>query len=361
MMKWIKRIGPLLLVLMLFTGCQTSKDEVKNKYKNVFFDYFDTVTTVIGYADSEEEFDGYFREIESQYKIYHELYDIYTDYDGVNNVKMINDKAGIEPVKVDEKIIDMILFSKEWYGKTNGKANIAMGSVLELWHETREAASMDPEEARLPSMEELKEASLHTNLDDVVVNEEESTVFLKDPDMRLDVGAVAKGYATEKITDYMKEKGYTSFIISAGGNVKTMDKPLDGVRKTWGVGIENPDPTFFKDMESLDTLFGNNIAVVTSGDYQRYYMVEDKKYHHLIDNETLMPGTTFKAVTVIMEDSGEADFMSTTVFLSTLEEGKKLLEEIGDAYAVWVTHDNEIIVSDGIEKYLKSLGASSTK
>ncbi len=359
MMKWTKRLTPLLVVLMILSGCQ--KEVTKDKFKNEFFDYFDTVTTVIGYADSQEEFDKYFNEIEGEYKIYHELYDIYNNYDGVNNIKSINDKAGVEPVKVDDKIIDMILFSKEWFNKTNGKANIAMGSVLELWHDTREAASSDPEGARLPIMAELQEAKLHTNLDDVIVNQEEGTVFLKDPKMRLDVGAVAKGYATEKITDYMREKGYSSFIISAGGNVKAMDKPQDKNREKWGIGIQNPDNTFFKDMESLDTVFGNNISVVTSGDYQRYYYVGDKAYHHIIDSETLMPGEDFKAVTVIMEDSGVADFMSTTVFLSSLDEGKKMLEDLGEAYAVWITHDNEIIVSDGLDKYLKSLGATNTK
>ncbi len=362
MMRWIRRISPLLVVLMILTGCQgTAKEEIKNKYSNQFFEYFDTITNVIGYADSQEEFDGYFEEIKAEYKTYHELFDIYNSYDGINNIKTINEKAGIEPVKVDSKIIDMILFSKEWFGKTNGKANIAMGSVLELWHETREDAESNPEDAKLPDLKELQEASLHTNLDDVIVNVEESTVFLKDPKMRLDVGAVAKGYATERVTDHMREKGYSSFIISAGGNVKALDKPMDGTREKWGIGIQNPDATFFTDMESLDTVFGNNISVVTSGDYQRFYMVGGKAYHHIIDNETLMPGDHFKAVTVIMEDSGLADFMSTTVFLSSLEDGKKMLEDLGDAYGVWVTQDNEIILSDGMDKYLKSLGATNAK
>lgn len=358
MIKWIKRISPLLVLLMVLTACQP-KVEVKERYTKRFFDYFDTVTTVIGYADSEEEFNAYFDEIEAEYKVYHELYDIYNNYDGVNNIKTINDNAGIAPVKVDDKIIDMILFSKEWYEKTNGKANIAMGSVLNLWHETREAGSDDPDNAVLPSLEELKEANEHTNLDEVIIGEEENTVFLKDPAMRLDVGAVAKGYATERITDHMVDKGFKSFIISAGGNVKSIGRPLDESKAKWGIGIQNPEPAFFVNMDSLDTVFGNDVSVVTSGDYQRYYYVGDKAYHHIIDNETLMPGDEFKAVTVIMEDSGLADFMSTTVFLSSLEEGKKMLSEIEGAYGVWVTKDNEILLSDGLELYLKSLGATN--
>ncbi|NLB20331.1 MAG: FAD:protein FMN transferase, partial [Clostridium sp.] len=263
MMKWIKKISPLLLILVVLTGCQP-KVESKDQYRNEFFEYFDTVTIVIGYTDSQEQFNTYFDEIKSEFKTYHELYDIYNNYDGVNNVKTINDQAGIAPVKVDDKIIDMILFSKEWYEKTNGKANIAMGSVLNLWHETRDAGKDDPDNAALPLIEDLEEANKHTNLDDVIINMEEKTVFLKDPDMLLDVGAVAKGYATEMITDYMKEEGFESFIISAGGNVKSIGKPLDGVREKWGVGIQNPDTSFFVNMDSLDTVFGNDISVVTS-------------------------------------------------------------------------------------------------
>ena len=131
MKKCIKIISSLLLAAVVITGCQTApKEEVKTKYQDTFFEYFDTVTTVIGYADTQEEFDAYFTEIKDEFKRLHELFDIYNTYEGVNNLKTINDHAGKEPVKVDQTIIDLLKFSKEWYGKTNGKANIAMGSVL---------------------------------------------------------------------------------------------------------------------------------------------------------------------------------------------------------------------------------------
>lgn len=359
MRRITKIIAPLLLILLVITGCQAEpKGEVKTKYQNSFFEYFDTVTTVIGYTDTQEEFNGYFSEIEAEFKRYHELYDIYNTYEGINNIKTINDNAGIAPVEVDERIIDLILFSKEWYEKTTGKANIAMGSVLRVWSAYREEAENNPNDAKLPPMEELEAKNMHTDIDKVIVDEEAGTVFLEDPDMSLDVGAVAKGFATEQIADLMREKGFTSLIISAGGNVKALDQPLDGLRERWGIGIQNPDESVFTDSPSLDTVFANNIAVVTSGDYQRFYVVDGEKYHHLIDAETLMPGTQFKAVTVVMEDSGLADFMSTTLFLSSLEEGKEMLKLIEGAHAIWVTHDNEIIISEGFESMLKSGGAS---
>jgi thiamine biosynthesis lipoprotein len=358
MKRKISTIIQILLVTVLFTACQSEKKVEYTKFQNTFFEYFDTVTTVIGYTKTEEEFNAYYTEIQNQFKEYNELYNIYNDYPGVNNIKTINENAGIAPVKVDQRIIDLILFSKEWYEKTNGKTNIAMGSVLSIWHDYRDEGEDDLANAKLPPMEELVAASEHMDINKVEVNEEEGTVYLSDPLMRLDVGSVAKGYATEQIGEMMREKGFTSLIISAGGNVKALDKPLDEIRDRWGIGIQNPDESVFSDGATLDTVFGNNISVVTSGDYQRYYVVGDKKYHHLIDGETLMPGTKFKAVSVVVKDSGLADFLSTTLFLSTLEEGKEILSSIDGAYAIWVDTNNEIFISDGFETMLKSKGAS---
>lgn len=358
MKRRISIIIQILLVTVLFTACQSEKKVEYTKYQNTFFEYFDTVTTVIGYTKTEEEFNGYYTEIQNQFKEYNELYDIYNDYPGVNNIKTINDNAGVAPVKVDQRIIDLVLFSKEWYKKTNGKTNIAMGAVLSIWHDYRDEGEDDPVNAQLPPMEELVAASEHVDINKVIVNEQDSTVYLSDPLMKLDVGSVAKGYAAEKIGETMRGKGFTSMIISAGGNVKALDKPLDGIRDRWGIGIQNPDESVFKDGATLDTVFGNNISVVTSGDYQRFYFVGDKKYHHLIDGDTLMPGTNFKAVSVVVKDSGLADFLSTTLFLSTLEEGKEILSTIDGAYAIWVDNDNKIFISDGFETMLKSKGAS---
>lgn len=358
MKKSIKMIIPILLMAILVTGCQSEKKVEYTKHQNTFFEYFDTVTTVIGYTETEAEFNAYYEEIQAQYKEYHELYDIYNDYPGVNNIKTVNDNAGIAPVKVDKKIIDLVKFSKEWYEKTNGKTNIALGPVLDIWHDYRDEGISDQAVAKLPPMEELEAANEHTDISKVIVDEENSTIYLEDPLMRLDVGSVAKGYTTEAVGEAMRAKGFTSLIISAGGNVKAMDKPLDDVRDRWGIGIQNPDESVFTDSPSLDTVFGNNISVVTSGDYQRYYIVDDKMYHHLIDGETLMPGKLYKSVTVVVKDSGLADFMSTTLFLSTVEEGKAILKNIEGAQAIWVTKDNEIIISDGLETMLKSKGAS---
>lgn len=361
MRKLVIALMAVLVAAGIFTGCGEKEPEPTvsyTKYSNTFFDAFDTVITVIGYTETEEEFNEYYEDIRTQFGEYHRLYDIYNTYAGINNLKTINDNAGKEPVKVDKKIIDMLKFAKEWYDKTGGRTNIALGAMLSIWSDYRNEGMDDPMNAKLPPMDELEAAMEHVDITKVIIDEANSTVYLEDPEMRLDVGAVAKGYATEMIGEDMRNKGFTSLILSAGGNVKALDKPLDNIRDRWGVGIQNPDESIVGEDATLDTVFLNNLCVVSSGDYQRYYIVDEKKYHHLIDPTTLMPGDYFKAVSIITPNSGVADFLSTTVFLMDIEEGKKLIATIPDTYAYWVTMEGEVVISEGLEKMLKSKGAS---
>ncbi|MGB4439512.1 MAG: FAD:protein FMN transferase [Sedimentibacter sp.] len=364
----MKKIIPLILtgilIFAFFTGCEKQNQEpetekVYEKYSSTFLDTFDTVTQVVGYTETEEEFNGYAEKIHDRMLKLHKLYDKYNDYEGINNIKTINDNAGVQPVKVDKDIIDLIIFAKDMYENVGKQTNIAMGSVLEIWHDYRDEAEADPANAKIPPMDILLAANEHTDLNKVMVDVENSTVYLDDPLMSLDVGAVAKGYATEVVCQEIINEGFTSGIISAGGNIRTFGKPLDGIRNKWGVGIQNPDSVIGNSEESvLETIFTNDTSVVTSGDYQRFYMVGDKIIHHLIDPKTLMPGDYFRAVSILAENSGEADFLSTTVFLLPYEEGKDLVESLDGVEALWIFKDGTIEVTDGMKEIMKSYGAS---
>ncbi len=165
------------------------------RYEATFLTLFDTVTTIKGYAADEAGFQAMAQEIHDGLLEYHQLYDIYNEYPGVVNLKTVNDAAGGPPVKVEQPILDLLLFCREVYTETEGRVNAAMGSVLSLWHEAREAGINDPEHAALPDRAALEEAALHTDFSAVVIDEEASTVQITDPETRLDVGAIAKGYA----------------------------------------------------------------------------------------------------------------------------------------------------------------------
>ncbi|MGI6631554.1 MAG: FAD:protein FMN transferase [Bacillota bacterium] len=355
----------LVLVALLFVAYRAyvGRGPQYTKFSDGFFDTFDTVITVVAYAKSEAEFRSFFEDFHARFKELHQLYDIYNDYPGINNVKTINDNAGIKPVKVPKEIIDLILFSKDWYERTGGQTNIAMGSVLRIWHDYRQQGTENPEAARIPPMEDLVDASLHTDLDKVIVDVENSTVYLEDPRMSLDVGAVAKGYATELVAEEFKAKGLESALISSGGNIRAIGKPLDGVRERWGVGIQNPDAPVFSDGEEnlLDVVFITDAGIASSGGYQRNYVAEGRVLHHLVDPKTLMPADYFQAVTVKTSHAGVADFLSTAIFLLPYEESRALAESLEGVDVIWVMPDGEIRATPGMEKIMRSKGATGAK
>ena len=338
----------MAVLILIFSSCQNTENQKFEKFTAYYFDYFDTATTIVGYAESREEFDAVASNIAAELAEYHRLYTIYTRYDGLNNLSTVNSTDG--NVEVDEKIIDMLLFAKDAYNLTDGNTNVAMGSVLSLWHSARTHGERHPESAVLPDMEKLKVASLHTDISNVVIDEQNNTVTLLDPDMSLDVGAVAKGYAVEMVAQSLEKKGISGYLLNVGGNVRAVGLRPDGTK--WTVGIENPDAAGETDAY-LAYLAVENEAVVTSGSYQRYYYVDGKAYHHIIDPETLMPGENFRSVSVVCKSSATGDALSTALFCMTQEEGGTLVESLDNVEAMWVLPSGEIKYSSGFEKYTK--------
>lgn len=335
------------LIVTFFSGCEKKA----TKFTTYSFDYFDTVTTIVGYEKTQEEFDAKCKEIKALLEEYHKLYDIYHSYEGINNLYTVNSLVDgkHQPVKVDKKIINLIQFAEEMYYFTDGKLNIAMGSVLRMWHDYREQGTDNPKDAKLPDMELLKKANEHTIFDNIIVNKSESTVYLADDEMFLDVGAVAKGYVAERVAKWLIGKEYYGYILNIGGNVRSIERD-DG--ENWSVGIENPDT---EDTENpyIETLSFGAMSLVTSGSYQRFYTVDGKNYHHIIDSESLMPAENFVSVSVLSADSSVADALSTALFCMTYEEGVALLEYCIDTEVMWVLPNGKRLYTDGFKKYCK--------
>lgn len=342
----MKRIFALILAVLLLTGCSAPAPaaDTKEQYTATFLNLFDTVTTIIGRAESEEAFREMTQGIHDDLLRYHQLFDIYNDYEGVNNIKTVNDNAGIAPVQVDKAIIDLLMDCKDYYELTNGRVNVMMGSVLYLWHQARNDGINDPQNAKLPNMEDLQAASGHIGFDLLVIDEAASTVYITDPDARLDVGAVAKGWATQKAA----ENAPSGMLISVGGNVcATGPKLADGT--PWVIGIQDPDASD----KNLHTVFVTKNSVVTSGDYQRTYWVEGKPYHHIIDPDTLMPAAYWRSVSIVCPDSGLADALSTALFLMDEAQGRELAEKCG-AEVLWVDGAGQEFMTSGFQDILRT-------
>ncbi len=357
MKKIISLFAACALMLGVLSGCadnakpQEDTNQVQ-RYTAAFYDVFDTVTTVIAYSDSQESFDAQMEALHQDLLQYHQLFDIYNEYEGMVNMATVNRTAAQGPVKVDQRILDMLLEAKEQYKVTQGQTNIAMGSVLVLWHDARDAAvdgiSTPPEQAL------LDEASAFTNIDDLIIDEEAGTVYFADPNLRLDVGSCGKGYACEMTARAAEERGLTSALISVGGNLRSIGTKPDG--RFWTGGVENPwDPEAMGNTSQTLAAVNltNNAAMVTSGDYQRYFTdAEGVRYHHLIDPDTLQPARNCNSVTVITSDSGLADCLSTGLFCMTPEDGLALVESLDNVEAFWCLTDGTTQQSSGFANHM---------
>ncbi len=338
-MKKLSTLLAAIFCLSLLAGCAPKQ----RQYTATYLDLFDTVTYIVGTAGSEAEFQAAARDIHDRLLEYHRLFDIYNEYEGITNLKTVNEQAGRGPVTVDGRIIALLQDCRDYAEATGGSCNIAMGSVLRLWHEAREEGISDPENARLPDAEALRQAAENCDINKLIIDEAASTVFFADPELRLDVGAVAKGWAVQQVC----EDAPTGILVSVGGNIYTTG-PKDAGGAAWGVAIQHP----FDAEQYLHTLDITGGSVVTSGSYQRRYTVDGRDYHHIIDPDTLYPGELWSSVTVICADSGMADALSTALFLLPREDGQRLLDE-SSAEALWVSPNGEEFFSPGFQEYIR--------
>ena len=348
-------------MMMIMTGC-SKKYELMSHY---ITGPFDTITTYMSYVSSEDEFNEQCDYIEEQLNYYDQLFDKYNTYNGMNNLKTINDNAGKKAIEVDQPLIDLLNLSIERNRKISSKVNIAFGSVINIWHDYREEAESHDGVGTVPSDEELEKANQHTSIDSIEIDEKKKTVYINDALASIDVGATAKGYAIELIKDGLIEMGVDNFLLSGGGNVashgqrkiqKEGEFYLDDCADKFCVGIESPQDGNYAasaddpDSENEAVLVVQGESIVTSGDYQRFYQdVNGVRYHHLIDPETLYPAVHFRSVSIITEDSGLADFLSSAVFLMEYEEGLKLVNSLDGVEAIWLLEDGKIKMSDGLK------------
>lgn len=299
------------------------------------FDYFDTYSEIILYTSDEGSFDAFCRLVWEELDICHRLFDIYSEYDGVTNLKTVNDHAGMAPVCVDARILDLLELSLQMYEKTNGKTNIALGSVLRIWHDYREAG------ISVPGEDELLAAAEHTDIRQLILDRVAGTVFFADPALRLDVGAIAKGFALGRVYAALRDAGYTDFCLNIGGSVYCSGVKPGG--DPWRIAVEDPSGT---DNYAATVSYRDRV-LVTSGDYQRYYEMDGVRYCHIMDPGTLYPARYFSAVSVLADDAAVADALSTALFCMTREDGLALLSHFEGYEALWITSDGTLFRTEG--------------
>ena len=348
-----KIISAFLLVCMFFSlySCTNTSDKQEQSYKTRYYEldssYLGTGYSAIStYKDKDDtNIKKYAQIAEEVLSYYNKLFDIYFEYSGINNLKTVNKNAGKSPVKVDEEMIVFLEYCKELYTITQGNTNIMLGSVLTLWHNCREAYS-DGKPFELFTDAELSAAAEHTSIDCLIIDREASTVYISDPKASIDVGAVAKGYVVDILYDKIKSIGADSVVLNIGGNIRTIGVLPSG--EYWEAGLTNPDRSPEADSIICKLKIGES-SLVTSGDYQRYFYVGDKKYNHIIDPDTLYPAEHFTSVSIITESSCLGDALSTALFCMTYEEGLALIESIGGVEVIWIDMEYSMVTTPGVQ------------
>lgn len=325
-------------ILMSLVACDRG-DKVQTK---TFYGCFDTVSTVYDYSGmSEKEFSSLVDRVRSRLEYYDSVFDIYDSTDGMVTLCDVNSMAGKGDVTVSSDIIELLLYCKEMYYLTGGTVNVAAGALLSIWHDYREKANNGSSENALPTDEELALARKHIDIEGLLIDEQACTVELTDPEMSLDVGAIAKGYAVERVARELLADGYTSIVLDVGGNLRILGSKTNGT--SWRTGIRNPDTV--SDERYVYYVDIKDTSCVTSGGYERYFEVDGKRYHHLIDTSTAMPADNFASVTVICEDSALADALSSALFIMDYESGLSLLNSLNGVRAIWVENNGNVIDS----------------
>ena len=256
-----------------------------------------------------------------------------------SEVSKINDNAGIDKVKVSDDTYTVIKEALK-YGKiSKGKFDITVGNLVDLW-------GIGTENEKVPSKEEIQKALATVDYNKVEIDDNNKTVFLKDKGMKIDLGAIAKGYVADDIVKILEKDGVKSAIINLGGNVYVYGNKAG---KNFKIGIRNPlspDPNDY-----LGIYQSQNESVVTSGVYERFFEKDGKRYHHILSTSDGYPiDNNLISTSIITKSSMDADALSTTTFALGLEEGLKLIENTKNTEAMFITADKKIYMTSGLKE-----------
>ncbi len=339
----------MLCFMLLQAGCIEKKPK---KFTSEFAGPFDTYMIITGYALNEEKFNDTAEKISSKMQRLNNILDVYNDYSDLNNIKTVNDNAGLAPVKVPHELVDMLTYGKLAYEITNGSVNIALGPVTRLWRDFRDKALLDPMSAKLPTKEELEKAGKLCDINYVIINAKNDTVYLAKKGMSLDIEAIAKGYAAKQAKEYAVRYGLSAAVIDIGGNIVTFGRP-DKNNEKFRIGIANSDIT---SEPVYDIVNVRDCSIVTNGGNKQFYEVNGVRYNFLIDPVTLMPASGYSSVTVVSNDPAISDILSAALFILSPEKGDEIADRYGAAvirifpdFSVLV-NENYTLVSDKFAK-----------
>ncbi len=316
-MKTLRILCAFLMCNLLLCGCTTAKEPIS---KTAI--YFDTVITIKLYDSQDTSI------LEQCFSFCEEFEQTISRTIETSEISQINNSKG-NPVTVSDTTIELLEQGIYYSKLTDGAFDISIAPLSELW-------DFKNNPGNVPTADDIQESLSHVSYEKILI--EGNTVTLLDPEMAIDLGGIAKGYMADQLKDYLLSEGVESALIDLGGNILAVGSKPDNSNYT--IGIKKP----FKEGEMIATESINDISVVTSGCYERYFEVDGKIYHHILDTETGYPcDNELYSVTIFSDKSVDGDSLSTSCFALGLEEGVKLIESLDGVDALFVTNEYEVI------------------
>ena len=316
------------------------------EYSKVWTSYLHTVVTLKTYIENDVGIDSdtVFYEVENILSFYNDISDKYKLYDGVSNIKTINDNPTLTHT-ISEELFDLIEFSLEHQSEVNNIFNIALGPVIAVWHDYRENCNLR-DICAVPSLDELEEQNAFTDSSKIIMDRENLTITMDD-NMSIDLGGVSKGYISGKIIEYLDALELNGYLLNNGeSNIS-----IGGTHPTRDGGdflVAITDPTYALPYYATVYL-GDGDQFVTSGDYQQNFYVDGEIYHHIISGISLFPDRNSKSISIVATDPGLADLYSTAIFLMTIEDGIAFVDSIDGIEAIWYSNDGAAYFSENFE------------
>lgn len=259
-----------------------------------------------------------------------------SDWISTTQISQVNLNAGIQPIKVDAEVYDLVERALKISKLTNGAFDISYASMDRIW-------KFDGSMKKMPSKEEIKKSVEKVGYQNVILNQKDTTIFLKNKGMKIGLGGIGQGYIADKIKELLQAKGCISGIVNVSGDISTWGKQADG--KPWTIGIINP----MNKNKVFATFPLEDTAVETSGSYEKYVKFNGKRYSHIIDPRTGYPASGIVSISVFAKQTEMADALATGIFVMGVEVGLDLVNQVKGLECIIVDDKGEIHASKNLD------------